>query len=90
MIQPLPDEKMALQRNFQRRHKKRTRFTKHHNVAKHFGGRGNGYKGSEDYFAMLDAEHHALFHKLFGLRTFREAAEALLRLDRIKIRQQSL
>jgi hypothetical protein len=83
-MQPLPGEKLQLQLSYQKRAKKRNRkLTRHHNVAQHFGGRGNGYKGDEDYLAMLDAEHHQLFHKLFGLRTFRQAADVLLRLDQM-------
>jgi hypothetical protein len=64
--------------------KRRKKNTKHHNFAKHYGGHGDGYKGEEDYIAMLNPEHHALFHKLFGLRTFRQAAELLLRLDQME------
>jgi hypothetical protein len=88
---PLPGEKFARQAKYERRHPLKfkplkpryKKLTRHHNVAQHWGGRGNGYRGSEDYLSMLTAEHHALFHKLFGLRTYREAAEVLLRLDKI-------
>lgn len=79
-MKTLPGEKIANQLKWQKRHKK---LTKHHNVAQHFGGRGNGHKGEDDYISMLTPEHHALFHKLFGLRTFKQAAQLLLRLDRM-------
>ena len=64
------------------------KLTKHHNFAQHFGGRGNGHKGDDDFIVMLSPEHHQLFHKLFGLATFRQAADILLRLDRMKKEQR--
>lgn len=82
-MQAMPGEKFAMQMKYEKRLKGRNRHTRHHNFAKTYGGRGNGHKGSEDYLSILSAEHHALFHKLFGLRAFREAADVLMRLDRI-------
>jgi hypothetical protein len=67
--------------------KARRFLTKHHNVAQAKKGDGHGKKGADDFICMLTPEHHQLFHKLFGLCTFREAADVLLRLDRLCKRQ---
>ena len=58
--------------------------TRHHNYAVSLHGNGHGKKGSEDYLVFLSAGHHALFHKLFGNCTLLQAADILIRLDRIK------
>ena len=83
MIHPLRGEKFQRQLHYGKRQRRAKKLTKHHNVAQHWGGNGQGRKGSEDYLAMLSPEHHQLFHKLFGLCTFRQAADVLLRLDRL-------
>ena len=67
-------------KRFARQHK----LTRHHNVAQSKHGNGHGRKGNEDYLVMLSAEHHALFHKLFGTATLLEAADILVRLDRLR------
>ena len=56
---------------------KRKRFTKHHVLPKARKGNGDPWNLSE-----LTHEHHTAFHKLFGLRTYKEAAIVLLRMDR--------
>lgn len=50
--------------------------TRHHNRAKSLGG---SYDKSNIF--MLNADKHRAYHLLFGLRTFKEAADVLLRLD---------
>ena len=67
-------------KRFARQHK----LTRHHNVAQLYKGNGHGRKGSEDYLVFLSAEHHQLFHKLFGNASLLQAADILTRLDRIK------
>jgi hypothetical protein len=37
---------------------------------------------SENIF-MLTPKHHQAFHTLFGLRTFKEAAKVLMRLEQL-------
>ena len=50
--------------------------TKHHNKAKSLGG-----AFSKENIFILTTEHHRAYHLLFGLRTFKEAAAVLLRMD---------
>lgn len=52
--------------------------TKHHNRARCRGG-----SFAPRNIFILTTEHHRAFHLLFGNRTFKEAAEVLLRLDEL-------
>lgn len=54
------------------------RKTKHHNQAKSRGGS----MAFRNIF-ILTEEHHRAFHLLFGNRTFKEAADVLLRLNEL-------
>ena len=54
------------------------RKTRHHNFARSRGGGGE----PRNIFILTEA-HHRAFHTLFGNRTFKEAAEVLLRLDEL-------
>ena len=71
---------MYRKRNRWRRKRSRPRrgFTRHHNRAASLGGDWN----SENIF-MLTPKHHQAFHTLFGLRTFKEAAKVLMRLEQL-------
>ena len=72
-----------------RKHKRRTYYersgwtNKHHIRAK---ARGGTRKPSN--LILLDENRHAAYHLLFGNRDFREAANLLLRADRMKRRQR--
>jgi hypothetical protein len=57
----------------------RYRMTHHHNLARSRKGRSN-----PENIIHLKCFKHELFHQLFGNRTLVEAAEILLRLDRMK------
>jgi hypothetical protein len=61
-----------------KRTKRNRHFTKHHN-------RAVSRYGTNDQWNLyrLSAEHHQAFHKLFGNRTFAEAAEVLQRMEDI-------
>ena len=56
-----------------RKHKKM--LTRHHDKARSLGGTWDSWN-----IYKLSSEHHAAYHKLFGLRTFDEAAAVLLRM----------
>ncbi len=61
-----------------RRKRKLKRLTKHHNIAKSRGGRSEWWN-----LYIMSEEHHQAYHKLFRNMTLREAAEALLRMERM-------
>jgi hypothetical protein len=73
-------EKLQRQIRYQKRHHRKwmRRLTKHHNQPKSLGGKSDHWNLYE-----LSAEHHAAWHKLFGLRTFEQAAQVLLRMQAI-------
>ena len=73
-------EKIRKQNRYQKKigRKKRKMLTRHHNKAKSLGG---GYDNWNIY--KLSPEHHQAYHKLFGLRTFDEAARVLLRMQEL-------
>lgn len=54
------------------------RTNKHHVLAKKRKG-----KKIPKNLILLDENRHAAFHLLFGTRTFKEAAEVLLRADKM-------
>ena len=56
--------------------RKKKHLTRHHNHAKSLGGTYDSWN-----IYKLSAEHHQAYHKLFGLRTFDEAAAVLLRMQ---------
>ncbi len=56
--------------------KKRKMLTRHHDKAKSLGGSWDSWN-----IYKLSADHHAAYHKLFGLRTFAQAAEVLKRME---------
>jgi hypothetical protein len=58
-----------------RPHKVR-RFTRHHDRAKVRGGTFSPFN-----IFILTSEHHRAYHKLFGVRSFDEAARVLLRMQ---------
>ena len=58
--------------------RKKPHLTKHHNKAKSLGGTYDSWN-----IYKLSAEHHQAYHKLFGLRTFDEAARVLLRMQEL-------
>ena len=59
------------------RHKKMgRRLTRHHNKPKCRGG-----KSDDRNIFWLTLEHHEAYHKLFGVRTFEEAADVLRRMQ---------
>ena len=55
--------------------KKRSRLQKHHNRAK------SRFKKEAGDIFFLTPEHHKCYHKLFFLRTFKEASAVLKRLS---------
>lgn len=57
---------------------KKGRVNKHHNLSKSRGG-----SRCLSNLISLDENRHAAFHLLFGTRTFKEAADVLLRADRM-------
>ena len=63
-------------RKYNRQRKLRKRLTRHHDRAQSLGGRSE----HRNIF-WLTAEHHEAYHKLFGLRTFEEAADVLRRMQ---------
>lgn len=63
---------------YERKRNRRNRLTKHHDLPR---SRGGGFNNHNIY--LLTEEHHRMWHKLFGLRTFREAAEVLMRMERM-------
>ena len=64
---------------YQRRiYNKKCKLTRHHNRAKSLGGDMSDWN-----IYKLTPEHHQAFHKLFGNRTFDEAAKVLLRMQEI-------
>jgi hypothetical protein len=65
-----------------RRFIKRRRNTHHHNLAQCRGG-----KNSDQNVFILDSNHHEAYHKLFGTRTFAEAAEVLRRMEILHLRR---
>ena len=54
------------------------RTNRHHNLAKARGG-----NRCVSNLILLDENRHAAFHLLFGTRTFKEAADVLMRADRM-------
>lgn len=66
------------QRKDSRRRKKRYTLTRHHDKAKSLGGTYDSWN-----IYKLSWEHHAAYHKLFGLRTFDQADAVLLRMQEI-------
>lgn len=56
--------------------RKKKHLTRHHDKAKSLGGTYDSWN-----IYKLSAEHHAAYHKLFGLRTFDQAAAVLLRMQ---------
>jgi hypothetical protein len=64
-------------KRFARRHK----LTRHHNLARSRKG------GDGDNIYILASEHHEAYHKLFGTRTFAEAAEVLRRMEILHLRR---
>jgi len=56
--------------------RKRKKLQRHHNKAKSLGGS----KLPNNIF-FLTPEHHKCYHKLFRLRTFKEASAVLKRLS---------
>ena len=78
-METLPGEKFQKAIRYQRRQRRKgKRMTKHHNKAKSLGGRADEWN-----LYKLSEEHHAAYHKLFGLRTFDEAAQVLLRMQEL-------
>lgn len=85
MLKPLRGEKLQRCINYERRHplkaklsRKRSRkkhLTRHHDHAKSLGGTYDSWN-----IFKLSEEHHQAYHKLFGLRTFDQAASVLLRM----------
>ena len=73
-------EKFQRAVRYQKRHprKKRKMLTRHHNKARFYGGKDDQWN-----IYKLSAEHHSAYHKLFGLRTFDEAARVLLRMQEL-------
>jgi len=63
---------------YERKRNRRNRLTRHHNIAKSIGGRFDNWN-----IYLLSEEHHRAYHKLFGLRTFAEAAEVLMRMEKM-------
>jgi hypothetical protein len=61
---------------YERKRNRRNRLTRHHNRPKSLGGTFDNWN-----IFLLSEEHHRAYHKLFGLRTFREAAEVLMRME---------
>jgi hypothetical protein len=55
---------------------------RHHNFAK-----CRGHNESINNIIIMDTRRHQAFHLLFGVRTFREAAILLLRVERAKKNQ---
>ena len=64
-------------RKFRMRHRK----TKHHDLARSCKG------GGEENIYIIASEHHEAYHKLFGNRTFAEAAEVLRRMEILHLRR---
>lgn len=60
-----------------RKRNRQSRLTRHHDKAKSLGG-----KYTHANIFLLTEEHHQAYHKLFGLMTFKQAAEVLMRLDK--------
>jgi hypothetical protein len=78
-MKPMEGEKLAKANRWAKKHpKKQKRLTRHHDKAKCLGG---SYDNWNIY--KLSAEHHQAFHKLFGLRTFDQAAQVLLRMQEL-------
>lgn len=74
-------------KNSKKRHKRtyyerKGRCNRHHIRAKSLGG-----SRCIQNLILLDENRHAAFHLLFGLKTFKQAAEVLLRADRMKKNQ---
>ena len=67
---------MWFRKQNKREKKRRQWFTRHHNLAR---ARNGNY--SEWNIYHLTASHHEAYHKLFGNRTFEEAAKVLLRMQ---------
>ncbi len=65
-----------IQRIDRPRRKRKNKLTRHHDKAKSLGGTYDSWN-----IYKLSAEHHQAYHKLFGLRTFDEAAAVLLRMQ---------
>jgi len=61
---------------YERKRNRRNRLTKHHNIAKSLGGRFDTWN-----IYLLSEDHHRAYHKLFGLRTFQQAADVLRRME---------
>lgn len=79
MLTPLPNEKFQRAVKYQKRHKpRRQKLTRHHNRAKSLGGKADSWN-----IYQLSWEHHSAYHKLFGLRSFDEAARVLLRMQEL-------
>ena len=57
------------------------RRTRHHNLPRSRKG------GDGDNIYILASEHHEAYHKLFGNRTFAEAAEVLRRMEVLHLRR---
>ena len=58
--------------------RKNRKLTKHHDQPRSLGG-----TFEHENIYMLSAEHHQAYHKLFGLRTFAQAAEVLMRMEKM-------
>ena len=58
--------------------KRKPHLTKHHDKAKSLGGTYDTWN-----IFKLSEEHHQAYHKLFGLRTFDQAATVLLRMKEL-------
>lgn len=87
MLSAMNGEKFQRITRYQKKQSKKrkhtNRLTKHHNKAKSLGGTYANWN-----IFMLSSEHHQAYHKLFGLMTFDQAAEVLLRMQ--EIHKQSL
>jgi hypothetical protein len=80
MLSPMQGEKIqrAYRRERKLSKKRRKMLTRHHNRAASLGGTYDDWN-----IYKLSSEHHAAYHKLFGLRTFDEAARVLLRMQEL-------